>query len=86
MCHQSVEKMLKAVFVSKFNKMPPYTHKLDKLTELVELDKNISDDQNNFIDQLTPLNIQARYPLYKEAIYKLIVKKRQKKFFHKQEN
>jgi HEPN domain-containing protein len=34
MCHQAVEKMLKAVYVVKFNTTPPSIHKLDKLIEL----------------------------------------------------
>ncbi len=83
MWHQSVEKMLKAVFVSQINEMPPYTHKLDKLIELTGLDENISDEQNDLIDELSPLNIQARYPIYKDAIYKLIDKKKAKDILSK---
>ena len=29
MCHQSIEKMLKAIYEKNNNKTPPYTHKLD---------------------------------------------------------
>jgi len=72
MCHQAVEKMLKAIYVAKFNTVPPYIHKLDKLIELTGLKDAVSEIQYDLIDELIPLNIQARYPAYKDAIYKLI--------------
>lgn len=72
MCHQAVEKMLKAIYVAKFNTVPPYIHKLDKLIELSGLKDAVSEIQYDLIDELIPLNIQARYPAYKDAIYKLI--------------
>ncbi|MGB5157354.1 HEPN domain-containing protein [Desulfobacterium sp. N47] len=62
MCHQSVEKMLKAIYVAKFGLVPPYIHKLDKLIELTGLKNAVSEDQYDLIDELIPLNIQARYP------------------------
>ncbi len=72
MCHQSVEKMLKAIYVVKFNAAPPYIHKLDKLIELTGLKDAMSETQYDLIDELIPLNIQARYPVYKDEIYELI--------------
>lgn len=74
MCHQAVEKMLKSIYVKQTSTMPPYIHKLDKLVERVGLKFAMSQEHNDFIDELTPLNIQARYPAYKEAIYSLIDK------------
>lgn len=71
MCHQSAEKMLKAVYVSNNNAAPPYTHKLDRLMELAKLEV-VTDEIYDLIDELSPLNIQARYPAYKEALHKLI--------------
>ncbi len=78
MCHQAVEKMLKAIYVSKIKTVPPYIHKLDKLIELTDLKETISEDKYDIIDELTPLNIQARYPVYKEAVYNLINEDRAK--------
>ena len=62
MCHQAVEKMLKAMYVKQTSTMPPYIHKLDRLVDLVGLKMAMSAERNDFIDELTPLNIQARYP------------------------
>jgi len=64
--------MLKTIYVAKFNAAPPYIHKFDKLIELTELKDSISEVQYDLIDELIPLNIQSRYPAYKDAIYKLI--------------
>lgn len=73
MCHQSVEKMLKAGCVLQ-NVAPPMIHKLDKLLDLAGLGGKTGDEQLDLIDELMPLNIQARYPAYKDAIYNLIDK------------
>ena len=76
MCHQAIEKMLKAMCVKHTSTMPPYIHKLDKLVERAGLKQSMSEEHNDFIDELTPLNIQARYPAYREAIYNLINKEK----------
>jgi len=76
MCHQSIEKMLKAIYVKNNNKTPPYTHKLDRLIEEAKISNLFSVTQLSFIDELTPLNIQARYPVYKDSIHKFIKKER----------
>lgn len=81
MCHQSVEKMLKAAYVYKRQAAPPYIHKLDKLIELIGLEKGLPEEKIDLVDELTPLNIQARYPAYKDAIYKLIDKEKAKDIF-----
>ena len=73
MCHQSVEKMLKACCV-KNNMTPPPIHKLDKLLDISGLNTFMTEDQLDLIDELTPLNIQARYPIHKDAIFKLVGK------------
>lgn len=70
MFHQCVEKMLKAIFVKKQNETPPYIHKLDKLIEMTSLNEELSEEHYEIIDELSPLNIQARYPAYKDLIYR----------------
>ena len=71
MCHQSVEKMLKACCVYA-GTVPPMIHKLDKLIEIAGLRTVITEEQLDLVDELMPLNIQARYPAYKQAIYSLV--------------
>jgi HEPN domain-containing protein len=72
-CHQSVEKMLKACCVAA-GVTPPMIHKLDKLLELAGLSADASEEQLDLLDELMPLNIQARYPAYKQAIHTLMRK------------
>ena len=71
MCHQSVEKALKAYWCAKQPENdPPYLHNLFRLVQGAGLEHQMSEDQLDFIDGLTPLNIEARYPSYKEKLLK----------------
>jgi HEPN domain-containing protein len=72
MCHQAIEKILKAYYVFIRNETPPYTHNLTVLAEKAGIYDIFSEEQKNFIDFLDPLNIKARYPAHKEQIYKMI--------------
>jgi HEPN domain-containing protein len=77
MCHQTIEKILKAIHVVKFpNDTPPYTHKIIKLAEITRLYEKMSQGQRDFIDTLEPLNIEARYPSVKKDIYSSLNKER----------
>ena len=68
MCHQVIEKMLKGFYVSQQNNAPPYTHNLSRLAYEAELYKRLSEDQKDIMDILEPLNVEARYPTYKEQL------------------
>ncbi|MFO7811299.1 MAG: HEPN domain-containing protein [Candidatus Delongbacteria bacterium] len=70
MCHQTIEKILKAYFVNTVKEIPPYIHNLTKLTKLSGLNQDLSEDQKEVLDVLEPLNIEARYPTYKNEIFK----------------
>ena len=71
MCHQVIEKTLKAV-VSRTGETPPYIHNLSKLAELSGIYARLDEDQKNVLDNLEPLNIQARYPEEKERIFQAL--------------
>ena len=49
---------------------PSKIHNLSRLAEKSGLDKDMSEGQTDFIDELEPLNIEARYPSYKERLTK----------------
>ena len=77
MCHQTIEKILKAMFVIKFpTETPPYTHDLLKLAKATSLYEIMSIEQKNIIRTLGPLNIEARYPSVKNDIYSSLNKER----------
>jgi|GEM_PF-92771 len=70
MCHQTIEKALKAVVARDCaeGEMPPKTHDLTKLAIQSNLLDLMSEEQKNFIEDLNPLNIESRYPEYKNQI------------------
>jgi HEPN domain-containing protein len=70
MCHQSIEKTLKAYYSSKLDQVPPFSHNLKHLADKVGLYDLLSEEQKDIIDLLLPLNIEARYPTYKEQLLK----------------
>jgi len=49
---------------------PPYTHNIVKLSTDSGLSEKMTEQQNTFIDSMMPLNIEARYPEYKEKLLK----------------
>jgi len=68
MCHQTLEKILKAYYVSKLKDKPPYTHNLSLLADRSKLYDELSEEQKDLLDTLEPLNIEARYPTDKEKL------------------
>jgi HEPN domain-containing protein len=76
MCHLSVEKVLKAVFVSMTGETPPYTHNLADLSSRSKIYNDYSERQKDFLDFLQPLNIEARYPVEKDKTYKLLTEEK----------
>lgn len=69
MCHQAVEKALKGILVSrKPQEELPYIHKLVRLANLSGVSEEMSEEQLSLLDLLSPMNIEARYPMYKERL------------------
>ncbi|MDR1292547.1 MAG: HEPN domain-containing protein [Clostridiales Family XIII bacterium] len=78
MCHQTIEKAIKAIIARDCGKdeIPPKIHDLSKLAIRAKLMDAMSDGQQDFIEELNPLNIEARYPEYKEQIAKTLTLKK----------
>lgn len=76
MCHQTIEKILKAYWSNVLEEPPLKIHSLSRLAEKSGLDKDMSEEQTDFIDELEPLNIEARYPSYKERLMKSLTNDR----------
>lgn len=70
MCHQSAEKAFKAVLSSKTEQFPPKIHNLIRLAEQCELLEVLPEEYKKLIFMLNPLNIESRYPTYKEEMLK----------------
>jgi len=76
MCHQAIEKIFKACYEKLKDEMPPYIHDLPRLAVLADFYDLISDEQKLFLNTINPLNIEARYPDYKERIAKILTAER----------
>lgn len=76
MCHQVIEKILKAYWSRVLEEPPLKIHSLSRLAEKSGLDKYMSANQLDLIDELEPLNIEARYPSYKDRLMKSLTEDR----------
>jgi len=76
MAHQAIEKILKACFVSTNDKTAPFSHSLSYIAKKAGIYKNFSEKQKEFLDQLEPLNIEARYPSHKEQLLASLTERR----------
>ena len=85
MCNQVIEKMFKAYFVKSTNEQPPYIHKLIRLAEECNLYKQMTEKQKDFLDIISPLNIEARYPTQKQELFKSLNKENCKKIIKETE-
>ena len=63
-----LEKLLKAVYINKFDKSPPFVHDLLFLVKKAKLD--LTDDLARNLETITGFNINARYDDYKETFRK----------------
>lgn len=72
MCHQTIEKSLKAYWSNMLEEPPLKIHHLSRLAAKSGLINELSEEQMNFIDELEPLNIESRYPSYKEQLLKTL--------------
>ena len=72
MCHQVIEKIFKAVYFKCKEEVPPYTHDLEYLAVRSGFYETLSEEQQDFIGELNPLNIETRYPEYKKELLKTL--------------
>ena len=83
MCHQTIEKALKAVLSRdcEEGEFPPKIHNLFKLAQQADLFELMSDLQQDLVFELNPLNIEVRYPEYKKQIDAGLTKESCRKLF-----
>jgi len=67
-CQQTIEKLLKALFVRLKGQTPPYIHNLIQLSFLTDLEDKLSEDQKIFISKLNSFYLESRYS---EDLHKL---------------
>jgi HEPN domain-containing protein len=75
MCQQTIEKILKAIIAQQGKENFPI-HNLNRLAELASIKSELNPEQFNFLAELTPYHIEARYGDYKESLSEIIGKKK----------
>ncbi len=82
MCHQTIEKIFKAYYTKVKRESAPFSHSLSFLAKKGDLYNDFSEQQKDFIDQIEPLNIEARYPSYKERLLKSLNEQKSKEILN----
>ena len=82
MCHQAIEKMLKAYYQLVKGGIPPKTHNILFLMKETALFDSLSDQQKAFLEMLMPMNIETRYPEYKDRLFKSLDREKCSKILH----
>ena len=67
MCQQTIEKILKAL-IAQLGKENFPIHNLNSLAEIADINNELTTEQFNFIAELTPYHIEARYGDYKDSL------------------
>lgn len=80
---QSIEKILKAYYQKKMDAYPSRTHNLIYLCEVTEIIAELENTHEDLIYSLNPLNLETRYPEYREKIAKSLTKEKVKKLLDK---
>ncbi len=70
--HLALEKIIKALYISKLDESPPYIHDLKELIVLIEM--NIEKEELEQLEEISKYNVSARYDDYKYKIFKLATK------------
>ena len=66
--HLAIEKILKAIYISRKNEHAPYIHNLQRLAELSDI--QLSDEQRDALIKITTFNLESRYPDQKRSFRK----------------
>lgn len=70
--HLALEKIIKALYISKLDQSPPYVHNLKELCKLMDL--GLTKEELKQFDEISEFNVSARYEEYKYKIYKRATK------------
>ena len=68
MCHQALEKALKGVYAVRCQAVPPKMHSLVKLAQLSGIWEEMTEDQQEWMIAVQPMNIESRYPAEKAKL------------------
>ena len=70
--HLVIEKTLKALYVKRHEKHAIFSHDLLRLANKIDLE--LTEEYEEWLDEITTFNLNARYDNYKQDFYKLCTK------------
>ena len=74
LCHQALEKVLKAYYLATHDDDPPYIHSHGRLLDICGLTDELPPENLRFIDFMVPMYIKARHPQQKLVAARLLDK------------
>ena len=75
LCHQAIEKTIKAYWLAMCDDEPLYLHNHFRLLEGCGLKEQLNEEQRRFIEIMSPMYIAARYPEYKNQVARVLNEK-----------
>lgn len=81
MCQQGIEKILKAIYCQKKNELPPRTHNLLYLVDVLEL--NVTDSDKALLSLLNQFYLETRYPGEQSQLLKEINEFKSREYLNK---
>lgn len=66
--HLAIEKMLKAIYVSRKHEHAPFIHNLQRLADLSDI--QLTQDKKDALIKITTFNLESRYPDEKRSFRK----------------
>lgn len=70
--HLAIEKLLKAIYVTRKKEQAPYIHNLDRLAEMSDI--SLTEEQQERLIRISRFNLEARYPDEKRTFRKICTK------------
>ena len=86
MCHQTIEKIFKAYWCTKSTQTTPMSHNIINIAQSCGLNSQLNEEQKMFISEIMPLNIEARYPSYKETLLNSLTEEKCEELLEKTSN
>jgi HEPN domain-containing protein len=87
MCFQAAEKILKGKLVElKPTEDLPQIHNLVRLSEIIGIYETMPQNRKRYLNEMMPLNIEARYPRKKDEVFKSLSKERCEKIIKRTED
>jgi HEPN domain-containing protein len=80
MCQQAVEKVLKGI-IAQQNKENLPIHNLNRLAQVAGIENDLNAGQFNFLAELTPYCIEARYGDFRESLSEIINERRAREVY-----